>query len=75
MPRPARNPIDPMTSAEAVTTILGSLDTTRASPKEREAVIAVQRQYRQEYLFRWKQLVARQRLSRLVDDANRLLRG
>ncbi len=73
MPRPARNPIDPMTSAEAVTTILGSLDTTRASPKEREAVIAVQRQYRQEYLFRWKQLVARQRLSRLVDDAKRLL--
>jgi hypothetical protein len=75
MPRPARNPIDPMTSAEAVTTILGSLDTTRASPKEREAVIAVQRQYRQEYLFRWKQLVARQRLSRLVEDAKRLLGG
>jgi hypothetical protein len=75
MHKPATNPIDPITAAEAVTAILGSLDTARASPKEREAVIAVQRQYRQEYLFCWKRLLARQRLLRLLDDAKRLVRG
>lgn len=70
----AKNPIDPLTAAEAVTTILSSVNTTRASPEEREALIALQRRYRQEYLFRWKELLARQRLLRLVDDTKRLLR-
>ena len=74
MPTPSRNPIDPITSAEAVTSILGGLDTTKASPKEREAIIAVQRQYRQAYLSGWKQLLTRQRVQTLLDEVKRQLR-
>ena len=72
---PSGNPIDPITSAEAVTSILGALDTTRASPKEREAIIEVQRQYRQAYLSGWKQLLTRQRVQTLLEEVKRQLRS
>ena len=71
---PSGNPIDPITSAEAVTSILSGLDTTKASPKEREAIIAVQRQYRQAYLSGWKQLLTRQRVHTLLDEVKRQLK-
>jgi hypothetical protein len=70
---PSGNPIDPVSSAEAVTSILSGLDTTKASPKEREAIIAVQRQYRQEYLSGWKELLTRQRIQTLFDEVKRRL--